>query len=435
MVRRIGIVLAGLVALVGAILVVAQPAQAATGFYVSGGRLYDANGSAFVMRGVSHPYAWYTGQNSSFANIKSLGANTVRVVLDLNVSASAVSGLVSTCKSNRLICMFEIHSTTGYGDQSAATLSQAADYWLSIRSALNGQERYVLINIGNEPYGNSNTAGWTNDTANAIRKIRNGGMTHTLVVDGPNWGQDWSGVMKNTAGTVFAADTQRNTVFSVHMYGVYGQAATITSYLNTFVNAGLPIIIGEFGNQHSDGDVDEDTIMATAQSKGLGYLGWSWSGNGSPVQYLDMTNNFNPNSLTTWGQRIFNGANGIRSTSREASVFSGTTDPPPSGGGSVLRGTGSGRCLDVPNSSTANGTQVAIWDCSGNANQAWTATSAKQLQVYGNKCLDAYAGGTTAGTRAVIWDCNGGTNQQWNVNSNGTITGVQSGLCLSHIHN
>jgi hypothetical protein len=30
----------------------------------------------------------------------------------------------------------------------------------------------------------------------------------------------------------------------------------------------------------------------------------------------------------------------------------------------------------------------------------------------------------------VIWACNGGTNQQWNVNANGTITGVQSGLCL-----
>ena len=30
----------------------------------------------------------------------------------------------------------------------------------------------------------------------------------------------------------------------------------------------------------------------------------------------------------------------------------------------------------------------------------------------------------------IIWDCNGQTNQQWNLNSNGTITGVQSGLCL-----
>jgi arabinan endo-1,5-alpha-L-arabinosidase len=29
-----------------------------------------------------------------------------------------------------------------------------------------------------------------------------------------------------------------------------------------------------------------------------------------------------------------------------------------------------------------------------------------------------------------IWNCNGGTNQQWRINGDGTITGVQSGLCL-----
>ena len=50
--------------------------------------------------------------------------------------------------------------------------------------------------------------------------------------------------------------------------------------------------------------------------------------------------------------------------------------------------------------------------------------------VYGNKCLDANNSGTTNGTAVIIWDCNGQTNQQWNLNSNGTITGVQSGLCL-----
>jgi hypothetical protein len=52
------------------------------------------------------------------------------------------------------------------------------------------------------------------------------------------------------------------------------------------------------------------------------------------------------------------------------------------------------------------------------------------LTVYGNKCLDASGRGTTNGTKVIIWDCNGQTNQQWNVNSNSTITGVQSGLCI-----
>jgi hypothetical protein len=93
-------------------------------------------------------------------------------------------------------------------------------------------------------------------------------------------------------------------------------------------------------------------------------------------------------------------------------------------------GAASGRCVDISNSSTANGTQAQIWDCGTGTNQRFTYTSGKQLQVYGNKCLDANGQGTANGTQVIIWDCNSQTNQQWNVNSNGSITGVQSGLCL-----
>ncbi|MFC4110907.1 ricin-type beta-trefoil lectin domain protein, partial [Micromonospora zhanjiangensis] len=106
------------------------------------------------------------------------------------------------------------------------------------------------------------------------------------------------------------------------------------------------------------------------------------------------------------------------------------TTPPPSGGGQQVVGGQSGRCVDVPNSSTTNGTQVQLWDCSGQANQSWTYTSGRQFQVFGSKCLDASGGGTANGTQVIIWDCNGQANQQWNVNANGTITGAQSGLCL-----
>jgi hypothetical protein len=104
-----------------------------------------------------------------------------------------------------------------------------------------------------------------------------------------------------------------------------------------------------------------------------------------------------------------------------------------SGGGttSTLRNDNAGRCLDVPNASTTNGTQVTLWDCNGGSNQQWTVNTAKQIQVYGNKCLDAEGASTSAGTRVIIWDCNGATNQQWNASSDGTITGVQSGLCLA----
>ncbi|ETK36909.1 ricin-type beta-trefoil lectin domain protein [Microbispora sp. ATCC PTA-5024] len=104
--------------------------------------------------------------------------------------------------------------------------------------------------------------------------------------------------------------------------------------------------------------------------------------------------------------------------------------PTPSASTSPLRNVNANRCLDVPNASTTNGLQLQLWDCNGGANQQWTYTSSKQLQVYGSKCLDANGQGTANGTQVIIWDCNGQANQQWNVNADGTVTGVQSGKCM-----
>jgi len=104
--------------------------------------------------------------------------------------------------------------------------------------------------------------------------------------------------------------------------------------------------------------------------------------------------------------------------------------PVPTPGGAV-HAVGAGKCLDVPNSTTTGGTQLRIWDCTGQANQVFTHTASNQLSVYnGADCLDANGRGTSSGTKVVIWSCNGQPNQQWTLNSNGTITGVQSGLCL-----
>jgi mannan endo-1,4-beta-mannosidase len=328
----------GLAALIMAVAFVsvmaAQPAQAAAGFTVSGGRILEANGTPFVMRGVNHAHTWYPDKLGSLADIKALGANTVRVVLAsgdrwTRNEASDVANVITQCKANRLICVLEVHDTTGYGEDSAATtLAKAVDYWISVKSALAGQERYVILNIGNEPYGNTGASAWVADTKNAITRLRAAGFEHSIMVDAPNWGQDWQFIMRDNAASVFATDPQKNVIFSIHMYGVFDTAAEITDYLGRFVSAGLPIVVGEFGHNHSDGNPDEDTIMATAQAQGIGYLGWSWSGNGGGVEYLDLVTGFNAAALTTWGQRLFNGADGIRATAREATIYGGSTPPP-----------------------------------------------------------------------------------------------------------
>jgi hypothetical protein len=132
----------------------------------------------------------------------------------------------------------------------------------------------------------------------------------------------------------------------------------------------------------------------------------------------------------TWGA----GQIGYATSQGETAQFDNLSITPGSGGtgggsGEIV-GTGSGRCVDVPNASQTAGTQVELWDCNGGANQQWTATSAGELRVYGSDCLDASGQGTSAGTKVDIWSCTGAGNQKWVLNPDGTITGTQSGLCL-----
>jgi arabinan endo-1,5-alpha-L-arabinosidase len=92
-----------------------------------------------------------------------------------------------------------------------------------------------------------------------------------------------------------------------------------------------------------------------------------------------------------------------------------------------VTGTGSGKCVWAPN--TTSGTQAQLWACNTGANQQISQKANGELQLAG-KCLDAEGAAKTAGTKVILWDCSGNSNQLWKTNTDGTITGVASGLCL-----
>jgi len=75
-----------------------------------------------------------------------------------------------------------------------------------------------------------------------------------------------------------------------------------------------------------------------------------------------------------------------------------------------------GKCLDVRNSDTANGTLVQLWTCNGTAAQVWSVQpNGSLVNPRSGRCLDVSGNGTADGTQIHIWDCHGGANQRWTV--------------------
>ena len=102
-------------------------------------------------------------------------------------------------------------------------------------------------------------------------------------------------------------------------------------------------------------------------------------------------------------------------------------------GGGSGGGTGSitgigGKCLDVDNAGTADGTKIQLWTCNSSNAQTFSRVG-DTLRVLG-KCLDVDNAGTANGTKVQLWTCNGSAAQVWQPQSNGSILNPQSGKVL-----
>jgi hypothetical protein len=303
-------------------------------FTVSGTQLRDANGNNFIIKGINVPTAWFANDvNSNIANIRNrTGSNCLRIVVTTSTSDAVWQTSVNNCIANRMIPMVELHDVTC--GTSISQIQSMANWWASKQSFLRQANiaRYILINIANE-WGDWNMAQnspttWRDGYISAVSILRNAGITSTIVIDAPNCGQDvQNGRTLRTHGpAVINSDPRRNILFGIHMYCEWknGGGSSISTGLPSIKNAGIPVYVGEFGYQHAEGsgtcDINETQIISTCQSNGIGWQAWSWKGNGSPVQYLDLSSDWAGTGLSGWGNTVVNGSNGTK-TAATASVF------------------------------------------------------------------------------------------------------------------
>lgn len=320
------------------------------GFTTSGSELKDANGNTFIMKGVNVPLAWY--QSQTLSNIKNIkknsGSNALRLVIGGNFApnqawytpdATWQAAVDSTIKNN-MIPMIELHNVLGSND--SLDLNKAVDWWVSKKDYLVRPDiaKYILINIANE-WGDwamsqpsstpPNQIYWRDSYISAVKKLRAAGINTTLVIDAPGYGQDkGASALLAHAQTIINADPKKNLLFAIHTYCEWNSSngANSTTVFPQLKAANIPFFVGEVANSHPDGantcQIPSTTIMGNSVQYNSGYLGWSWTGNGTETAALDASSNWEGTQLTPWGEILINSPVGTK-TAVEASVFGGTS--------------------------------------------------------------------------------------------------------------
>jgi len=295
--------------------------KVAEGFYTADGRLYDAYGNDFVIRGVNNAHAWFDGYAEYKAwqaldNIQSYGANTIRVVWETAAAPTLLEDVLYRIVELEMVPMVELHDATGVRD--AARLITTAEYWTraDVLPVLQAFRPYLLINIANEWSGGEE---YLATYQTVVANLRAAGLEHTLVIDASGFGQNAQSLF-DSAATLTAADPESNLLFSIHMYDLFEDPARVDTVLNQAVTMQIPLIVGEFGPMLNGKAVAWQAIMETSEALDLGYLAWSWMGNNVETEHLDMAEDWE-GPLTTWGNDVLNGENGIASTATKASIF------------------------------------------------------------------------------------------------------------------
>ena len=354
------------------------------GIQVKGSKLYDGDGKEFIFRGVNLAHAWYADKTKfSINEISSLGANSARIVLATGAkwtktSYSELEKIITWCENAGLICVLEVHDFTG-SDNPTDITNLALDYWSEMKNLLNEHLNYVIVNIANEWLGTWNKGSLWGDTyVTAVKSLRAVGIKNALMVDASGWGQETGPIIKD-AKRVLEADPDSNVIFSYHVYAALGKDDnSLTSGFDGLKKTGVCWIVGEFGWFHSGADVAYKTLMKYCQTNGIGWIAWSWAGNGGDDACLDLTSasTFSKNDLSDWGKDVFFGETGIQKTSKKA--YGGA-------GGNNNNNDDDDKDKDKDDYGYCNGCVVTA---TGTDGSKWGYENGKSCRIDTNKCKD-----------------------------------------------
>jgi len=310
------------------------------GFFVLNGKLYDANGNEFRIRGVDRAHY----DSISQPGLSKTGANAVRIMVETNYGAS-VAKLVSVVQNDHInykeVPIVMTTETPAGANTScssdASVVAAAVANWVATASSWTPLDKYTIINIANE-WGPTNSTVWRDSNISAIAKMRAAGYMGTLLIDAGGCGQDMDDLV-NYSGAVFNSDPQKNVMFALHAYyntTPANVASRFQQLASLAASTGAAYAVTEFGPGRNIGPsptlLTPGEVITNAEANGLGWCAWAWDDNdlgngGSDNNWFSMTlkgpgTYTQASDLTIFGTDVvLNATYGLSVLAKPASIF------------------------------------------------------------------------------------------------------------------
>ncbi|THV42050.1 RICIN domain-containing protein [Glycomyces buryatensis] len=373
---------------------------------------------------------------------ETLGVNTVRLPVNTHTVGTswwdAYSGTIDAATDRGFKVIL------AYWEDGAASGGRITDMnafnsmWDTVVAEY-GSNDLVYFEPMNEPHGYS-ASDWANVAA-AWLSARPSVPKGRILIGGAGYSQD--------VKPICADSRLAGTLLSYHHYAFfYGEkdyAGWVQSFRDGLGSCASRSVLTEFGAPMNNGLNYADpgssenfvryirAVTDTQRELGMGSTYWPALGGKTGSIGYDWYSMY---SVSGSGTDL---SVSIRNPSGADRIMHGWGDGGSATGAVTLTARHSAKCADVVSASSANGAEIAQYNCNGRDNQRWQFEDLgngyfRIIARHSGKCLDVDAASTANSARVIQWTCNGGQNQQWQVQDAGGgyvyLVARHSGKCL-----
>lgn len=395
---------------------------------VVGTNIVDKNGNVFQLKGVStHGLQWFPQyvNKSAFQSLRDeWGCNVVRLALYTHENGYCSGGNKTTLKQlvndgvayATELGMYVVIDWHVLNEQNPNTYKSEAITFFDEMSKKYASYDNVIYEICNEPNGGVSWSQVKSYAEEVIAVIRANDKDAIIIVGTPTWSQD---VDQAANSPITGYD---NIVYALHFY-----AATHTDWLRTrmvnAINAGLPIIVSEFGICDASGNGNCDISQAnswveTMDKYDISFICWNLANKNESSSLINSgcskTSGWSYSELSTEGKWLVDTLGGSiaqytsgakKSDNSTGGVVATPTPTPSSQGG----GTSNATSTPVSTKAPVSGSVTASVDVTN----SWTDGSGKAYQ-----CVLTVNNGSSAEvsdwTVTVTYSGNVSLSSSWN---------------------